>query len=67
MRIYGNVEKNEQGQNEIMIWLTATESKILDLCIQNFDKYDKRDLKYMAKVNELKTEIHKARGLLNPS
>jgi hypothetical protein len=68
MDIIGSPEKNqENAKMELLVKLNADDSLILEQVLKAFDKYDKDDSKYIAKLESVKDNIHKIWALLHPS
>ena len=67
MKIRSGVEKNLENKKFILVEIDADDSKIWNQAIKVFDKYDKDDYKYRARLEDNKEIIHKIWALLHPS
>ena len=57
----------DTGRNKILVEINQDDGLMLEQALSAFDKYDKDDFKYRAKLEDLKEQVHKTWTLLWPS
>jgi hypothetical protein len=66
--IQASAEKDpETGKLKVLVEINADDSLILEQTLLAFDKYDKDDNRYIARLNSVKEQIHKTWTLTHPS